>query len=298
MPKAMLFDASKCTACRGCQAACKQWWELPTVTTKNTGSYENPPDLGIETWLRMKFKEVKEDGQVRWVFTRHACMHCTQAVCVWVCPTGARAYSADGYITIDQERCIGCGRCVMYCPFSIPRLGNSGLTKRVSAALGTPKSHTYQCIFCADRVEKGMETSCSKACPPDAIIFGERSELVARGKARVEAIKSKYPKAYLYGENELGGLHVMFVLTDSPEVHGLPVDPKIGTYPRFTAADFPVWYRNAIISERITSLQDAKPEWYFQPELVFPEAKPKVTWGGGLKDWAAAALVIVGLGGA
>ena len=51
--KAILFDASKCTACRGCQVACKQWNEndeyIPTVEngvqSVNRGSYENPPDL-------------------------------------------------------------------------------------------------------------------------------------------------------------------------------------------------------------------------------------------------------------
>ena len=51
--QAILFDASKCTACRGCQVACKQWNEndetIPTVTNgvgvANRGSYENPPDL-------------------------------------------------------------------------------------------------------------------------------------------------------------------------------------------------------------------------------------------------------------
>ena len=36
-----------------------------------------------------------------------------------------------------------------------------------------------------------------------------------------------YPNAYLYGEKELGGLHVMYVLTQPPQVHGLPANPEI-----------------------------------------------------------------------
>ena len=53
--KAILYDATKCTACRGCQVACKQWNEndeyIPPpsdpngVMAHNWGSYENPPDL-------------------------------------------------------------------------------------------------------------------------------------------------------------------------------------------------------------------------------------------------------------
>ena len=36
-----------------------------------------------------------------------------------------------------------------------------------------------------------------------------------------------FPNAYLYGEGELQGLHVLYVLNDSPQVYGLPVDPKV-----------------------------------------------------------------------
>ncbi len=35
-----------------------------------------------------------------------------------------------------------------------------------------------------------------------------------------------YPNASLYGEKELGGLHVMYVLNDTPDKYRLPVDPK------------------------------------------------------------------------
>jgi len=36
-----LIDTTKCTACRGCQVACKQWNEMPGFRTKNRGSYQN-----------------------------------------------------------------------------------------------------------------------------------------------------------------------------------------------------------------------------------------------------------------
>ena len=73
--KAILYDATKCTACRGCQAACKQWnendEEIPTkenwVDAHNWGSYENPPELSAHTWERMGFKEVERNGRVTWL---------------------------------------------------------------------------------------------------------------------------------------------------------------------------------------------------------------------------------------
>lgn len=38
-----------------------------------------------------------------------------------------------------------------------------------------------------------------------------------------------YSNATIYGENELGGLHTIYVLTDRPSVYGLPEDPQVPT---------------------------------------------------------------------
>ena len=38
--KAILFDSTRCTACRGCQVACKQWNQLKGETTTCEGTYE------------------------------------------------------------------------------------------------------------------------------------------------------------------------------------------------------------------------------------------------------------------
>jgi formate dehydrogenase iron-sulfur subunit len=51
---------------------------------------------------------------------------------------------------------------------------------------------------------------------------------LAEGRGRVAALESKgFDNAYLYGATELGGLHVLYVLDDSPEVYGLPVNPQV-----------------------------------------------------------------------
>ena len=48
--KVELIDVSKCTGCRSCQIACKQWNELPALSSVNRGNYQNPPDLQANTW--------------------------------------------------------------------------------------------------------------------------------------------------------------------------------------------------------------------------------------------------------
>ena len=47
MSKSFLIDTTLCTACRGCQVACKQWHDLPAEKTVNRGSYQNPEDLKL-----------------------------------------------------------------------------------------------------------------------------------------------------------------------------------------------------------------------------------------------------------
>jgi len=265
MEKAILFDTSKCVACRACQVACKQWWELPAVATTNRGTYENPSDLAPQTWNKIRFKEIGHNGTVRWLFTRQSCMHCTEAVCVWVCPTYARSYNELGYVVIDQERCIGCARCIAFCPFGVPRIGRYNITPRLSVELGTPRDIAYKCEFCKDRVEDGLTPACAKTCPTGATQFGERADLVELGKIRVDAIKAAYPEARLYGEKELGGLHVIYILTDAPGIHGLPESPQFGTYTKFDEKSYPDWYNKAVADGKLSTFPEgAKPEWYLQ----------------------------------
>jgi formate dehydrogenase iron-sulfur subunit len=219
--KAILYDATRCQACRGCQAACKQWNENDEgegIKTINTGSYENPPDLSPKTWIKMEFREMERDGRLKWLFNRRACMHCTDAACVRVCPNGTLYHNDLGFVVYNKDTCTGCGYCADFCPFDVPRLTRNALT-------GEAKMD--KCIFCTgpglDRISIGLEPACVKTCPPDALIYGERDQLVAEGRRRVEALKMRgNSNAYFYGDKELNGLHVLYVLEESA---GISVDP-------------------------------------------------------------------------
>ncbi|MFC2007175.1 4Fe-4S dicluster domain-containing protein [Chloroflexota bacterium] len=229
--KSILYDPTKCTACRGCQAACKNWnendefipdWENG-VKASNSGSYENPPDLSPSTWLKIEFREVETGGELRWLFTRRACMHCTDAGCVRVCPTGALYHDDNGFVGYNKDLCSGCGYCVDSCPFQVPRS-----TRNILTGVAVMDKCTLCTTQSLNRIAEGYEPACVKTCPTNALIYGDRSELLADGKMRVSALRDNgWYSANLYGETELGGLHVMYVLPDSPTVYGLPVDPKV-----------------------------------------------------------------------
>jgi len=222
MAKAMLMDVTRCIGCRACQIACKQWHDLPAVHTTNLGTYENPPDLSADTWTRIEFRELDDHGTLKWLFSKHQCMHCTDAACVNVCPTGAlKRDPYFGFVTYKRDKCSGCGYCIEFCPFHIPRKD-----EHANKLLGTGLMGG-KCDFCFDRVSNGVEPACAKACPTGAITFGERDDLIREGRQRVMTLKKNYPDANLYGERELGGLHMLYVFAERPSVYDFPENPEM-----------------------------------------------------------------------
>ncbi len=214
--KAMLYDASKCVGCRACQNACKQWNHQPAESIGYDGIYDNPLDLSPDTWTLIKYAKSTKDQEL--LFCKYQCMHCTQAACVKVCPTGALTHHDMGFVYFDKNLCSGCGYCGEFCPFHIPHLeGNTVTGKQIM----------QKCTFCPDRVSKGQWTACAEACPTGALTFGNRGELITNGEQRVTELKKALPNTTLYGEKELGGLHVLYILTDLPEIFKFPADPQV-----------------------------------------------------------------------
>ncbi|MBO4301085.1 MAG: 4Fe-4S dicluster domain-containing protein [Desulfovibrio sp.] len=193
MPKSFLVDTTRCTACRGCQLACKEWHDLPANETKQTGTHQNPPDLNPYNYKIVRFREhLDEKGNVVWNFFPDQCRHCVIPICkevadmavpgaivkdertgaVLVTEKAAQLSEADIKAVIDA------------CPYNIPRLDT--------------KTHLLtKCDMCADRVQAGMLPMCVKTCPTGAMSFGERDEILDLAQKRLDVVKQKHPKAYL-----------------------------------------------------------------------------------------------------
>ena len=225
--QAIYFDSSKCTACKGCQAACKCWNNLPTSYELNsagefTGTLQNPPDLLPNTRLIITFNEKDREGKygVDWAFGRRACMHCSNPSCVAVCPSGALYVDEEtGLVTYDSGKCIGCQYCRAACPFDVPRHTNVGLTG--------DNIKINKCTGCVDRVKQGRKPACVSTCQPGALQFGDRDEMIKMAHERVEYLKSKgFEQASVYGEDQMGGTHVIYVLKYGLDQYELPADPQ------------------------------------------------------------------------
>jgi len=219
---AMLIDVTKCMGCRGCQVACKQWNQLPAAKTRNTGTYQNPPELSANTWTLVNFIEpdVSRDEFERnpqWFFRKQQCLHCGDPACVHACPTGALKQRHDGIVYIDQAICAGCKYCVEVCPFGTPHPNHE---------TGT----AMKCRMCLDRVDDGMQPACVTACPTGALEFGTRTAMLDLAEKRMAVLRKAGGSPYLYGEKELGGLGAMYLLPENnPELFNLPRDPQLPT---------------------------------------------------------------------
>jgi formate dehydrogenase iron-sulfur subunit len=206
----MLIDLTKCIGCRACQAACKQWNDLPAEATNNWGSYENPPRRSAKTWTTITFNEVTEGDEFAWIFAKRQCMHCEDPACAAACIVGALRKTPKGPVVYDDYKCIGCRYCTLACPFNVPTF-----------EWDTPVPYIRKCTMCADRTAEGMEPACSKSCPTEALLPGEREVLVQEARFRIQAHPDKYVD-HIYGEKEVGGTSKLYLSSVSFDKLGFP----------------------------------------------------------------------------
>jgi len=209
MPKAFLIDTTRCTACRGCQVACKEWHNLPAVDTKQRGTHQNPPDLNPFNYKLVRFSEHLIDGVVKWYFFPDQCRHCTVPPCESVASdyvTGAVVIDDDtgAVIYTDQTARLSAEEFEEVrasCPYDIPRR-NSG-TGLVS-----------KCDMCIDRVKNDKKPMCVNTCAMGAMEFGERDEILALAEKRLAKVKKEFPRASLANPDDVA---VIYLLADDPE---------------------------------------------------------------------------------
>jgi len=98
------------------------------------------------------------------------CRHCADAPCAKICPVDAINKPTDGKpVLLDLDKCIGCGSCVIACPYGVMEMDPLTLGEKKKKVL--PK-----CDLCAERLERDQIPACASSCPTGAICFIESSE--------------------------------------------------------------------------------------------------------------------------
>ena len=159
---ALLIDTERCTGCKSCEAACKQEHRL------GPGEYRNRV-----LWLG-------DDDRPGLSFLTLACQHCERPACLRACPVNPKAIEKDpdtGVVRVNEDRCTGCGECVIACPYSAMGYDARG-------------HHAVKCDLCDGPPRCAAQTTaCASVCPTRAIRFGEREALIAEAQAEGRTLR-------------------------------------------------------------------------------------------------------------
>ncbi len=165
----LVIDLDTCVGCHACVVACKEW---------NTGGYpaplsdQNPYGSNPSgAWLnRIHSYEAGDCATGRTVHFPKSCLHCEDAACVTVCPTGASyKRQEDGIVLVNEDWCIGCGLCAWACPYG---------ARELDASEGVMK----KCTLCVDRIynenipEAERQPACVNTCPAGARHYGDLAD--------------------------------------------------------------------------------------------------------------------------
>lgn len=199
----LLIDIDTCVGCHACAVACKEW-NARSAAAGGAPDYDPSGKAASGVWFnRIRQFEVDDAaapapaqavarrdapaapaapgtaamreppaGGGHWNLSKTlnvpmSCMHCEEADCVTVCPTGASYKRAeDGIVLVDPERCMGCNYCAWACPYGARELDEQAGVMR-------------KCTLCVDRIydealpPAERQPACVLACPAHARHFGD-----------------------------------------------------------------------------------------------------------------------------
>ena len=176
-----LCDAERCIECNGCVTACKQEHDIPwgvnrrRVVTINDGV---PGERSISV----------------------ACMHCSDAPCMAVCPVDCFYRTDDGVVLHDKDLCIGCGYCFYACPFGAPQFpqagafGVRGKMDKCTFCAGGPEPNSSEAEFKKygrNRLAEGKLPVCAEMCSTKALLGGDGDVLADIYRERVSPRRGK-----------------------------------------------------------------------------------------------------------
>ncbi|VAV89980.1 Anaerobic dimethyl sulfoxide reductase chain B, iron-sulfur binding subunit [hydrothermal vent metagenome] len=178
----LVIDLDICVGCHACAVNCKEWNTSGKMAPlSDLLPYGDKPD-GV--WFnRIHTFEAVEPvtGVSRTVHFPKSCLHCDDAPCVPVCPTGASyKREEDGIVLVNTDICIGCKLCSWACPYGAREYDeDEGVMKK--------------CTLCVDKIynqnlpPESRVPACVSTCPTGARSFGDLGDPTSEVSKLVEA---------------------------------------------------------------------------------------------------------------
>ncbi|HAS8492264.1 TPA: 4Fe-4S dicluster domain-containing protein [Vibrio vulnificus] len=165
-----LCDTKRCIECNGCVTACK-----------------NENDDALEWGIQRRRVVTLNDGEPGENSISVACMHCTDAPCMAVCPADCFEHTEDGIVLHNKDLCIGCGYCLFACPFGAPQFpkqasfGERGKMDKCTFCAGGPNtepgSEEERQKYGANRIAEGKLPMCASLCSTKALLAGDAEKI-------------------------------------------------------------------------------------------------------------------------
>jgi formate dehydrogenase iron-sulfur subunit len=214
----VLVDTTRCIGCRSCEVACSVANGNFVPDPGKDNALEQTRDTSEKQWTVVnRYKTEKGD-----VFVKKQCLHCWQPACASACLVNAMLKTKEGPVTWNGDKCMGCRFCMISCPFDIPKFEYSEWNPRIQ-----------KCNMCYARLQKGLKPACVEACPSDALMFGQKRELMEIARHRVYGHPDRYVH-HIYGEHEVGGAGWLYLSAVPFEQIGFRTDLGTTPYAEYT----------------------------------------------------------------
>lgn len=153
--KKIYCNLDTCLACKTCELAC-------ALAHSESKDLESAIKESPKPKQRIRLQKTAK-GPVYLL----QCRHCEEPACILACMSAAMSKDPKtGLVRVDEKKCVGCGMCVMACPYGALIIDDE---KKISLKCD-------HCIMLLEKIGK-KEAACVAACPTKTLVFCEFDDL-------------------------------------------------------------------------------------------------------------------------